>query len=166
MQKIPEFFNDTNFKQIKYDGSPLEWRIAIYGIYLEEDSVLLVKHKGEEYWDFPGGGVEMGEELDEALLREAKEEAGWEFFPSQPVTTHSDFFYHTAKKKFYRSLQHFSLVTGKKVSEPTEKNVEQVQFVSFNELDTHPLKPYVAQALEQAFQLSQNSCGCGGHCSC
>lgn len=39
----------------------------------------MVKHRrkdGTEYWQFPGGGLENGEEADQAALRELKEETG------------------------------------------------------------------------------------------
>ncbi|WP_025786196.1 NUDIX hydrolase [Sporosarcina sp. D27] len=42
------------------------------------DNVLMVKNKGENssYYTLPGGAVESGETLEEAAVREAKEETG------------------------------------------------------------------------------------------
>lgn len=36
----------------------------------------LVYNAGEDYWTFPGGGVEAGESAEEAAVRETAEEAG------------------------------------------------------------------------------------------
>lgn len=51
--------------------------IAVDGIVENDKSeILLVKHRDKEVWTVPGGQVEIGENLIEALIREIKEESG------------------------------------------------------------------------------------------
>lgn len=55
-------------------------RIRVTAVIVEKDELLLVRHEkeGETYWMLPGGGVDFGEPLDEALRRELREEVAIE----------------------------------------------------------------------------------------
>ncbi|NIA14211.1 MAG: NUDIX domain-containing protein [Nitrospiraceae bacterium] len=53
-------------------------RIRAAAIIVQDDTILLVRHEkdGRRYWLLPGGGVDFGESLAQALIREVREEAG------------------------------------------------------------------------------------------
>ena len=55
-------------------------RIRVAAVILRDDEILLIRHvrDNETYWLLPGGGVEYGETLSEALKRELMEEASIE----------------------------------------------------------------------------------------
>lgn len=46
-----------------------------YTVLLKEDKILVLKRKSG-FWEFPGGGVEWGENPEKTALRETKEETG------------------------------------------------------------------------------------------
>ena len=50
--------------------------VRVSAIIIEDNKILLIHRKknGEEYWVFPGGGVEDFETVVEGLIREVKEE--------------------------------------------------------------------------------------------
>jgi 8-oxo-dGTP diphosphatase len=57
-----------------------EPRIRVSALLRWEDRLLLIRHEkpGKEYWLLPGGGVNSGESLVDALRRELLEELGIE----------------------------------------------------------------------------------------
>lgn len=60
-----------------------QW-IAVVGIIIKDDKILLGKRlKETDYGQFepPGGKIELGEDLEDALVREVKEETGIEVKP-------------------------------------------------------------------------------------
>jgi ADP-ribose pyrophosphatase YjhB (NUDIX family) len=56
----------------------IEPRIRVSAILRRDDRILLCRHEkgGKEYWLLPGGGVNSGESLVDALHRELLEEVG------------------------------------------------------------------------------------------
>ena len=56
-------------------GMTLGTRTAVFS---EDGGIMLVRHRYTAGWHFPGGGVERGESLEIAALREIREEAGVE----------------------------------------------------------------------------------------
>lgn len=57
-------------------------RTGVYGVAMKEGRILVIRQKSGPYagkLDFPGGGIEFGESVEEALRREFLEEVGMEF---------------------------------------------------------------------------------------
>lgn len=53
------------------------FRVSLKAVMLDEQNrVLVVKESGRTSWDLPGGGMEHGETVGEALARELHEEVG------------------------------------------------------------------------------------------
>ena len=70
-------------------GSPASFRIAVSALIFEEGRVLLARRRDIDWWNLPGGGMEVGETVDEALRREVAEETGLEVEVEQLVGVYS-----------------------------------------------------------------------------
>ena len=62
--------------------------VGVGGVLVHEGRVLLIRRGKEPLygrWVVPGGTVELGEPLDEALVREMREETGVEVEPLELI---------------------------------------------------------------------------------
>ncbi|SRR6266568_3605821 len=54
------------------------FRIGVYALVFDGEHVLLAHRRDIDWWNLPGGGMEVGETVDEAMIREVREETGLE----------------------------------------------------------------------------------------
>ena len=66
-------------EEIEVDVDQLSFRPSAYGLLIEDGRILLSPHWGGHV--FPGGAVDLGERLEDALKREFPEETGLEIEP-------------------------------------------------------------------------------------
>ncbi len=55
-------------------GSLAQFRIGVSAVIFDEGCILLALRRDIDWWNLPGGGMELGETVDEALRREVYEE--------------------------------------------------------------------------------------------
>jgi len=70
-------------------GSSARFRIAVSALIFEEGRVLLAHRRDIDWWNLPGGGMEVGETVEEALYREVYEETGLQVEIEQLVGVYS-----------------------------------------------------------------------------
>src|SRR5690606_4366309 len=65
---------------------------VVCAVIIKEDKILIAqrseKMKLPLKWEFPGGKLEKGENEEEAIVREIREELNIEIFPSQRISSH------------------------------------------------------------------------------
>ncbi|HEX7018073.1 MAG TPA: NUDIX domain-containing protein [Patescibacteria group bacterium] len=147
---FPRFFRNANEELIEYDGSPISWRVSVYALVIKNDQLLIIKDKTEKLHDIPGGGVELTENLEEALKREALEEAGAHITMGALVHLAEGYFYHSKEKKFFKTLQLFyEAELAGELEKPHHQTSEWVKFVPLREVNKYPLPAAVKDALKK-----------------
>jgi 8-oxo-dGTP diphosphatase len=59
-------------------GNLAQFRIGVNALIFEEGRVLLAHRRDIDWWNLPGGGMELGETVEDAIRREVREETGLE----------------------------------------------------------------------------------------
>ncbi|MGF2616500.1 NUDIX domain-containing protein [Rossellomorea vietnamensis] len=121
-------------------------------VIIEDGMALLIKRvkNDEEYYVFPGGGVETGETPEEAAIREAKEELGVTVELKSCLTV-IDYY----GKQFYFLAEIQSGVAGSGMAaefqDPLRGSYEPVWVAikEFHSMDIRPLK--AAQKIQSLF---------------
>lgn len=112
-----DIFPDTQVS----DNSQHEFRLAVKGVILDKENKLALA--GTRYSLLPGGGVEEGESLVEALIREVREEIGCDIEIIKEIAVTEEF-----RDKIKRHQEtHFFLVNvvGEKGEPTTSQENEQ-----------------------------------------
>ena len=71
---------------------PTGIEVIARGIIRRDDTVLLVRVTGQDWWFLPGGHVEPGEPVAEALAREMREEVGAHAVVGDQIATVETFY--------------------------------------------------------------------------
>lgn len=95
---------DKDGNKTEVSADELVFRPSVYGIILRDDRVLLVPQW--DGYDFPGGGIEPGETLDEAFEREIKEETGLSVSRGAIVAAASNLYVptHTHREEYWQGI--------------------------------------------------------------
>lgn len=72
-----------------WTGNSTPFRVSVYAVIIEEGRVLLAHRNDIDWWNLPGGGMEAGETVEEALIREVREETGLEVAVERLVGVYS-----------------------------------------------------------------------------
>ena len=141
-------------------------RCASKAIIIENGSILLNRCKGEDgdtYYDLPGGGQKQYESMEQTVVREVREETGYEVSVDRFVALAEEINISEEYRKVYPEYTHRVLhiftakLTGEGRAIPTEKDfgMEESAWIPLEKLDdsvkTRPgcLKKLVQHVVEE-----------------
>lgn len=136
----------------------LLWRPSAYGIILNDNKVLLSKQFGK--YDLPGGGIDLGEDIETAVIREVKEETGIDVSVSKLLGIENSFFQasHSNNNSYHSLLVFYACdYLGGELStdgfdEHEKAYAEMAEWIPLESVDmieiasTVDFKPYIKQA--------------------
>ncbi len=139
-----------------------EVKLRVSALCIRDGALLLIEHKSfapddpalpESYWILPGGGVERGETLDEAVRREMLEETGLscsvggmvfikELLYPYPGAEAQGSRHHSLSLGFHCEVTGGETVTGKDPEYPDdEQMILKVDWIPLAELGRYELYP-------------------------
>lgn len=109
---------DVFNNEYEVPAEELELRVGVYAVIIENGRILLTRQ-----WDgysLIGGGIEKGETIEEAIIREAKEETGLEIEPGEVFYHATTFFKRNPEAQARQSVQLY--LKHKKISGEINQN--------------------------------------------
>ena len=83
------------------------FRPSVYGVMVRDDHVLMLRNKSNGKLWVPGGGINIGEVMEEALKREMREETGLEVRVKDFIFFTQNFFYYQPLDEAYHAFLFF-----------------------------------------------------------
>lgn len=131
------------------------FRPAGYAVIVDNGKILLCNTKSTgKYW-FPGGAVNTGEKLEDAIKREVREEAGIEIKNEEFLAFKEVFFYYDPLDEAYQNFSVFylckplttKLLADDKVDQTDES--EKPRWVDLKSIKKEEMQP----GMEEVFKL-------------
>lgn len=134
----------------------MDYRKKVSGIVLNAENLILLVQLNvynENEWNVPGGGIEIGESPQEAILRELLEELGtnqFELLEQSEIVNRYDFPDHLVETiikegKNFRGQEQIQFILRFKGEDSDiklqEDEVRKHKWVSYSELESHLLFP-------------------------
>ncbi len=134
-------------------------RVSARGIIIHQNQILLNNFGKGEYYNIPGGGVEPGETIRQAVKREVLEESGLDVSVGEMIFTleyephHSDFLY--GERPQLSLVFACELIGNAEIQPPTIPDFDpkrpeiksQAQWVPIDQLEQIHYLPYIHESL-------------------
>ena len=133
--------------------------VGVGAVILDDDRILLEKRKNmpsKGKWSIPGGLVELGERIEEAIIREVKEETGLEVYEPRllDVVDYVSFGERGAVMYHYVIVDY--LVAVKSGKPKAASDAEALKWVPFNEVEEYDLTESFRQFFRRNRQKLEN----------
>ncbi len=120
----------------------------------ERHELLMIQRQDNGDWDLPGGLMELGERIDQAAVRETREETGWDIQIDQCIQVYSDsdFIFSFPNQDIVRAVCVFFLAHPLGLAGlPDPHETSQVRFFALDQLP--PVPAFIDRMIQDALQF-------------
>jgi ADP-ribose pyrophosphatase YjhB (NUDIX family) len=138
----------------------LVFRPSVYAIIVHDGKIALVTNQSSGKYFPPGGGVEIGETLTDALRREVKEETGLEIEIGRFAFFREGFFYYDPSDTAYHTFSFFFVCRPKTLEMVDDDQVDDVEaekprWIALNDMRAESVQICGEKILQLARELAQ-----------
>jgi|SRR5579863_9993506 len=143
--------------QREFPKSPL---VGVGAVVVDEGRVLLVRRGAEPLkgqWSLPGGLVELGESLSEAIIREVREETGLTVEPIELVELLDRIHRYEERVRYHYVIADYlcRVVGGELLAASDADAVRWVERAEWNSHSALRLDPVTVRVIELGWQRAQ-----------
>ncbi len=135
--------------KIKISKEKFKLRTSAYGIIKHEEKLLLIKPRSCNKWFFPGGGIEQGELIEDAIIREVKEETGINTEIEKFFAHKETFFYYDPSDEAFQNYSFYYFC------KPTTFNISE-DFIASGDKSENPEWVDISTLKKEDFQYPAN----------
>ncbi|MBU0649469.1 NUDIX domain-containing protein [Patescibacteria group bacterium] len=141
--------------KVKIPKEKLVFRPSVYGIIINNGKILMTTVRSNGKLFFPGGGVNIGERLEDALKRETKEETGIEIRVEKFLHFKEQFCYWDPGDEVYQMLNFFYICKPLTTDLIEDDEVDDEEAMSPEWIDIEEVEQRKdnLEAVEEVFQL-------------
>lgn len=125
------------------------FRVSVSALIFEGERVLLAHRRAIDWWNLPGGAVDPGETVDEALRREVREETGLEIEVGQLVGVYSK----PLKQEVVLSFR--CQVTGGALDGTADDDIDESRYFAVNNLPARTLPKHHQRVMDALLNQAQ-----------
>lgn len=120
----------NNFgKFVEIPKNKFFFRPSAYAIIIKDQEILTLTNKSNHKLWFPGGGIQIGEKIEDGLKREVKEETGLSVKIGKMVLFKENFFYYQPLDEAYHAFLFFFVCETKNKKLLADKDVNDLESI-------------------------------------
>lgn len=123
-----------------------EFKLRACGIVCKDNKFLLVRIKNNNFYCLPGGHVELGEDTEHAVIREMKEETGYNLKINKLLAI-TENFYNKSNKRWHEIAYYYLMepldniqTENKTIIENDKGELKKLEFIWWDTNEELPLE--------------------------